>query len=86
VSSQFGEPPAVLVSVQKGAGRKNMAKKVAMYIAQKYGDYRLIEIAEAFGLKHYGGAPNAIHCVADSLKTDADLENKINHIINRLDP
>lgn len=86
VSCEFGESHNVLLSLQKGAGRKNMPRKVAMYIAQKYGDYRLIEIADAFGLNHYGGVSHAIHCVINSLITDANLENKINNVINRLDP
>ena len=34
-----------------------------MYIARKYGDYRLQEIADAFGLRHYGGVSSTIHLV-----------------------
>ena len=85
VSHAFGEQNSALTTIQKGAGRKNLPKKVAMYISQKHGDYRLLEIAKAFGLNHYGGASHAIHCVAEALKTDAALDNKINSIVNRLD-
>jgi putative transposase len=86
VSNEFDEPYQVWGTQPKGVGRKNMAKKVAMYIAQKHGDYLLKEIAKAFGLNHYGGVSHAIHCVKNLLETDSDVAVKIHNIINRLDP
>ena len=82
VSHALGVQNSVLTTIQKGAGRKNLPKKVAMYIAQKY---RLLEIADAFGLNHYAGVSHAIHCGVAALKTDTTLANKMNSILNRLD-
>ena len=81
---EFGKSIDALLSLQKGRGRKNMPRKVAMYIAQKFGDYRLKEIAVVFGLSHYGGVAHAVSCVVDALKLDENLLGKINAITNRL--
>ena len=57
-----------------------------MYLAQRKGDHRLTEIAEAFGLKHYGGVSNAIYDVRQAIINDRRLRKEINAIINRFDP
>jgi chromosomal replication initiation ATPase DnaA len=57
-----------------------------MYLAQHKGDHRLTEIAEAFGLKHYGGVSNAIYDVRQAIINDRSLRKEINTIINRFDP
>ena len=75
-----------VLSNQKGRGRKNMPRKIAMYLGQKIGDYRLNEMASFFGLSHYGGISSAIYSVVEALKLNGDLTKKINIIINRLDP
>ena len=67
-------------------GRQNSPRKVAMYLAQKRGGYRLSEITAAFGLSHYGGVSNAIHAITEMLKVDRKLGKKINAITNRFDP
>ncbi len=56
-----------LIHPKKGRGCKNIPRKIAMYLAQKVGDYRLREIAAVFGLAHYGGVSHAINCVVDIL-------------------
>ena len=86
VSDVFDVPVDRLLALKKGRGQKNMPRKVAMYVAQKYGDYRLNEIAKAFGLSHYGGVSSAIHALSEELKTNDNLLREINIIINRLDP
>ena len=63
-----------------------MPRKVAMYIAQKYGDYKLTKIAHVFGLKHYGSVSYAIINVSKTVQIDTALACIINHIITRLDP
>jgi len=82
----FGISVEGVLSNQKGRGRKNMPRKIAMYIGQKIGDYRLNEMASFFGLRHYGGVSSAIYSVVEALKLDEILSKKINSIINRLDP
>ena len=68
---------------RKGRGAKNQPRQVAMYLAQKVGDYRLTERAEAFDLSHYGGVSNAIHQVSVAMADDKRLRRTINGIINR---
>ena len=82
----FGISTELLMSPQKGRGRKNMPRKVAMYVGQKFGDYQLNEIAIFFGLGHYGCVSHAIYCVTEELKFDEDLSLRVNAIINRLVP
>ena len=57
-----------------------------MYLAQNTGGCRLAEIAEAFGLKHYGGVANAIYGVRQEMKNDGGLRKEIKAIIKRFDP
>ena len=57
-----------------------------MYLAQQIGGHRLTEIAEAFGLKHYGGVSNAIYMIKQEIDVDSELNGVINSIINRFDP
>ena len=59
---------------------------MAMYLAQNTGGCRLTKIAEAFGLKHYGGVYSAIHGVRQEIEIDGSLRKKINTIIKRFDP
>ena len=86
VAKMFDQPLSALTSIKKGRGQKNVPRMVAMYIAQKYGDYKLTEIANAFGLKHYGSASYAIINVSKTVQIDTALACIINHIITRLDP
>ncbi len=49
-------------------------------------DYRLRELAEIFGLKHYGGVSNPISMIKREIEVDKILQQDLNNIINRLDP
>jgi len=82
VSNVYGVKGVELLAVKKGRGVKNFPRKVAMYVCQLKGHYRLNEIAEYFGLRHYGGVSSAISAVKISRK----VRKEINHIINRFDP
>ena len=82
----FGISVEEILIHQKGRGHKNMPRKIAMYLGQKIGDYRLNEMASFFGLRHYGGVSSAVYAVVEALKLDEVLSKKINDIINRLDP
>jgi len=85
VSDVFDVPVRALLELRKGRGRTNTPRKVAMYVAQKHADYRLKEIAEVFGLIHYGGVSSAIHSISETLKVDGTLLEKINGMFNKLD-
>lgn len=86
VSEYYKIPTAALYLIQRGRGYKNRPRKTAMYLAQRVGGYRLGEIAEAFGLAHYGGVSNAIFMIKQEMDEDTKLSQEINTIINRLGP
>ena len=86
VADAFDVQVKTLLESKKGRGRKNTPRKVAMYIAQKHGDYRLKDIADVFGLAHYGGVSSAIYSISEAMKVEDSLFETVNSIINRFDP
>lgn len=57
---------------------------MALYIARKYGDYRYQELADAFGLQHYGGASYATYAFTQELLKDNGLQMSVNKVLNKL--
>ena len=86
VGQVFGVATEKIVTSRKGCGLKNQPGRVAMYLAQEIGDYRLNDIAERFELAHYGGVANAIYRVKQELIDDKRLKKAAKSIIKRLDP
>lgn len=84
VALLFGEDIKTLISVKKGRVKSNTPRKMAMYIARKYGDYRYHELASAFGLQHYGGASFAVHAFAQELQKDGELEILVSKVVKKL--
>jgi chromosomal replication initiation ATPase DnaA len=70
----------------KGKGARNTPRKVAMYVTQQVGDHRLNDIAEYFGLQHYGGVSSAISDIPRRLRGEKQLQNQLKDIIKRFDP
>ncbi|KTD23522.1 chromosomal replication initiation protein [Legionella lansingensis] len=85
-AQEFSQSIETTIRSQKGRGRENTPRKIAMYIAKTIWGYRLKEITEAFGLSHYGGVANAIFMVSKKLEVNPELSLKLNTIIKRLDP
>jgi putative transposase len=83
---EFSQSKESVIHTQKGRGRKNIPKIIAMYIAKKIYDYRLKEIAEVFGLAHYGAVASAISKLTAQLSEYPELGLKLNTIIKRLAP
>jgi len=50
----FSVPEATLYETPRGRGQLNTARSAAMYLGRKYAGHSLNEIAEYFGLNHYG--------------------------------
>jgi hypothetical protein len=75
-----------ILDMKRGRGLKNYPRKVAMYLSQLLGDYKLVEIANHFGMKHYGGVASAIHMVKAELANDKKAQRTINSIVKRFDP
>ena len=84
VALMFGEEKIALITVKKGRGRSNVPRKMAMYIVRKWGDYRLQEIAEAFGLQHYGGVSSTLYLFMTELQNDPQLMAGVDYIIKKL--
>jgi chromosomal replication initiation ATPase DnaA len=57
-----------------------------MYIAQQLRDHRLSDIAEYFGLQHYGGVSKAISDISRRLRDQKHLGKQLKDIINRFEP
>lgn len=62
----------------------NAPRKMAMYIARKYEDYRLQELADAFGLQHYGGVCYAVHAFERELQNNQILRVKVDNVVSKL--
>lgn len=75
-----------VLEIRKGRGLKNTPRKMAMYLAQYLGDYKLTEIALHFGLRHYGGVASAVNAVKGEINSDRHTMKIFNSIIKRLDP
>lgn len=86
VANAFSVTEHEIYRVKKGRGSKNTPRKMAMYLAQNSGGYRLTDIAKAFGLTHYGGVSFAIRSIVLELREDKQLKTKLKSIINRFDP
>ncbi len=84
VAILFREDVSTLTTVKKGRVKSNIPRKMAMYIARKYGDYRFQELADAFGLQHYGGASYAVYAFAQELQKDQELEAIVSRIVMKL--
>ena len=77
---------ADLIRSKRGRWMKNFPIKVAMYICQHRGQYRLTEIAGYFELSHYGGVASSIAAVKKELNSSKKLVREIKNIVNRFDP
>jgi type IV secretory pathway VirB4 component len=55
-----------------------------MYVAQQLRDHRLSDIAEYFGLQHYGGVSRAISDISRLLRDEKHLGKQLKDIIKRL--
>ena len=80
----FGEDVSTLTAVKKGRVKSNTPRKMAMYIARKYGNYRYQDLADAFGLQHYGGASYAVFAFTPALKKAQRLQVSVNNVVKNL--
>ena len=86
VATHYKVSPEELVTSRRGRGAGNFPRKVAMYVAQVRGQYRLTEIADYFGLSHYGGVSSAISAVKSEARRNKKVSREVKSIINRFDP
>ena len=84
VSEYFGVKPETLTTVKKGPHVLNPGRKMAMYIAKTYGDYQLKDIADAFGLTHYGSVSYALHAFKQEMNTNMVSLKNFKKILEKL--
>jgi len=74
------EKPTILAS-KKGRGQKNEARSAAIYLCRKYAGYSLNEIAEYFGLNHYGSVSGLVKRFEYLLQEDRSLARRVNRLL-----
>ncbi|MDX2346195.1 MAG: transposase [Legionella sp.] len=84
VSQYAGVTPEALTKAKQGRHAFSLSRKMAIYIAKNYGDYQLQEIAEAFGLTHYGSASYAIHTFKQEINKNIVLLKDFENILEQL--
>ncbi len=79
VANAYKTIPNNIVKPKQGRPVSNMPRKVAMYCCQRYGDYKLREIAVFFGLKNPGSASRTLNDIKVLIK-NGELKTKIRFI------
>ena len=73
----------ILISA-RGRGRINVARGAALYLCRKHGGHSLTNIAEHFGLSHYGSASGAISRFDKLLAADDRLKKKVERLLKTI--
>ena len=79
VAKVYQATPESILKPGYGTKQANQARKMAMYCCQYYGDYKLKEIAEVFGLSHPGSVSTALNDVRVLIRSGR-LSSKIQRI------
>ena len=77
VAKVFGVKKTELFNVPRGRGQDNPARSAALYIARKTAGKPLSEIAEVFGLAHYGSVSGIINRFAKRIQQDKTLADMV---------
>ncbi|MFQ5356601.1 MAG: transposase [Mariprofundaceae bacterium] len=80
VAKTFGVSVNSIIRGQKGIGKNNVPRWVAMHLSQEIGSKKLIVIANAFGLKRTGSIPTTVKKLRALLDRDLDLLRKMEKI------
>ena len=79
VAKVYQATPESILKPGYATKQANQARKMAMYCCQYYGDYKLKEIAEVFGLSHPGSVSTALNDVRVLIRSGR-LSSKIQRI------
>ena len=74
----FGVSNGELFQVSRGRGKHSAARSAAIYLARKTAGKPLGEIAEVFGLSHYGSVSGIIGRFARQMQEDKVLAALVN--------
>lgn len=81
VAKKLHVEPATIIQAKRGRGEKNLARWISMFLCQELGDYRLAEIAEAFGLARYATVSTTIAKLKRDRKRDKDLDKLLKRMV-----
>ncbi len=84
VANTFDTQPSDLLIIKRGRQNANPARKMAIYIARKYGDYHLLELANTFGFMHAGGVSHAVHTFSREIKNAPELKKCVASVLEKL--
>ena len=86
VSIVFAIPEERILQMTRGRGKKNVARSAAIYCCRKMAGLPLNEIAEHFGLSHYGSVSGLVTRYDRLIKENPEerrLIRKVENIINK---
>lgn len=85
VSREFDVSPAALKHAERGRGRRNLPRAVAMYLCQQRGGLTLTELAKLFNVGHYATVSVTIRRLREDLGGDIQLQKRILRLAGILD-
>ncbi len=80
VAEYFDVAPPTIYRATRGRGQKNIPRWVAMHLSQQQGGHSLSEIAQAFGVTHYGTVSNTLFRLKQETRQDAALRQVIQQL------
>jgi REP element-mobilizing transposase RayT len=84
VMGVFDVAEAELFATPRGRGRDNPARSAALYLSRRAAGKPLAEIAERFGLAHYGSVSGLIGRFAKRLEVDKPLADMVEDVVKTI--
>ena len=85
VSEHFGVKPEDIISKKRTADLA-LTRQIVMYLCREYTDLSYQNIAKILNKKDHTTIIHGVNTIADGIKTDEDLNNKIDIIKKKLSP
>ena len=82
VSIVFATSQEEILQVKRGRGKKNIARSAAIYCCRKMIGSPLNEVAEHFGLSHYGSVSGVVTRFGRLIKEDPEVRQLIQKVEN----
>lgn len=86
VADHFKLIPDQILKTEPGAGKKNIPRRMAIYLCKQHTGATLMEIAEYFNVGHYSTISQTIQRFANDLKTDRASAKALNVLSQDLTP
>ncbi len=86
VARYFKVAPNNILQAERGAGKKNIPRQVALYLCQALTGTTLVEMAAHFNVAHYSTVSKTIQRLKKEWQTDRAIANAINGLSQDLTP